>query len=397
MSKKSSLTENNKDKENIKILCLSFWVPPIVRPQSILIGKMIPEWIRQGLEPIIVSYNCCGKWDIDVEIHTVPRLKTNRLQKFFANNYRRKRYFEKVYSKCKKIIEDQNIEFVFSFSNPIESNIIGAMLSERLGVKFVSHFSDPWYDNPYADNKNDSILKEETFIIENSERVVFTNAVQRDLVMKKFPEEWHEKAEIIPHCFDPKLYPGKTSGNDAFTFSYIGAFYKIRNPEIILKAISNILDAKANTVPLKVKLVGAVNEYAGYSAATIKKMLNLYKLEDIVELIDSVGYIESLKYMSESDCLISIDANFENSPFLPSKLADYAGSGKSIVAISPSGSPSEFFVNSLGCQSFTYEREADLTDYLIKLINNKQAAKINKKEKQKFSVENTTKKPITNF
>ena len=55
---------NGYSEKKIKPLCLSFRTPPTVRPQAILIGKMIPEWMAQCLEPVIITYESNGDWDI---------------------------------------------------------------------------------------------------------------------------------------------------------------------------------------------------------------------------------------------------------------------------------------------------------------------------------------------
>ena len=63
---------------NLKVLCLSFRTPPQVRPQAILIGKMIPEWVRQGVKPIIITYREKEKWQIDLPIYKVDKFQLNR-------------------------------------------------------------------------------------------------------------------------------------------------------------------------------------------------------------------------------------------------------------------------------------------------------------------------------
>jgi len=67
---------------------------------------------------------------------------------------------------------------------------------------------------------------------------IFTNPAAKELVMKKFPKFWAKKAAVIPHCFNAKDYPEiQTKDDGRFVISHIGAFYKIRNPEILFKAL----------------------------------------------------------------------------------------------------------------------------------------------------------------
>ncbi len=55
----------------------------------------------------------------------------------------------------------------------------------------------------------------------------------------------------------------------------------------------------------------------------------------MIKFFDPVPYLDSIKVLSEADILLVIDAPLKDSPFFPSKLADYIGAGKPVVALSP--------------------------------------------------------------
>ena len=229
-----------------KILCLSFWTPPIVRPQSILIGKMIPEWQKQGLEPVIMTYNICGNWQIGRPIYKIPQFKIKKWQTKIPGliillEYL---YYQKLFETAKKIIKKHEINLVFSFANPQDSNILGAMIKARLGIPFVSHFSDPWLDNPYksfSKMKTWLVRKMEKYIVSQSDEIIFTNQKALELVMRKYPAEDFKKAFVIPHCYREADYPPAEKESPKFTLSYIGAFYKERNPAMLFVALRDII------------------------------------------------------------------------------------------------------------------------------------------------------------
>jgi glycosyltransferase involved in cell wall biosynthesis len=60
-----------------------------------------------------------------------------------------------------------------------------------------------------------------------------------------------------------------------------------------------------------------------------------------VTLRDPVDYTESLALMRASDALLVVDAPAERSVFLPSKLVDYLGAGRPIVALTPPGAAAD--------------------------------------------------------
>jgi hypothetical protein len=56
---------------------------------------------------------------------------------------------------------------------------------------------------------------------------------------------------------------------------------------------------------------------------------------------EPVDYLASLRLMQEADGLLTLDAPFAPSVFLPSKLIDYVGARKPIWSISPPGAATE--------------------------------------------------------
>ena len=388
-----------KQKTKNSILCISFWTPPIVRPQSILIGKMIPEWMRQGVDPVILTYDICGKWNIPLPLYTVPDHKTkSRLMKLpvlrWVDEYF---YYQKLFKISRDVIKRHNIQSVFSFSKPQSSNILGAMIKKNLGITFTAYFSDPWYDTPYQPIRKISSFKTylmERFVMKWANKIIFTNEAARSLVMKKYPAAWQGKSTVIPHCFDPNEYAGFSKKTDGkFVISHIGAFYKERNPEPLFKALAEVKKIRPDIFQkIELRLVGAENPYAGYSKEKLLNLIKGYNLGKSVNILPSVEYKKSLEYMTNSDCLIVIDANFKNSPFLPSKLIDYAGSKTQIISITPNGSPTEEVVRGLGFKSFSYDEITELAECIIKIVASPNRNTPNPEYLKQFEVKETTKK-----
>lgn len=385
------------------ILCLSFRTPPAIRPQAILIDKMINEWTRRGLSPVVVTLNDNGRWNTDLPVYTLPPFSINRYLSRLQplRNWLLDLYFKKSCSKIEEIIKKHDIDLIFSFSNPIDTNIIGAMLKRRTKVRFVSHFSDPWYDHPFSDLSGPvaaRMLAQETEIMEQSDRIVFVTKEMRDLVMGKYPPAYREKTEIIPHCFNPDDYPAKKASNRKFILSYVGAFYKQRNPEILFAAFQEIIgrhhELKDN---FRLQLIGTDVDYTDFKHKNLAGMISSHGLEDYIELIPPVPYLASLKYMVAADCLVVIDANEPASPFLPSKVVDYAGSGTMILGITPDNSPTSQFLNGLGYPSFNYQQSKELADYLADLIRGKILPAADQAFLENYNVRNTQGKLLDIF
>src|SRR3989338_2471829 len=391
----------NNNQQPINPLCLSFYTPPVVRPQSILIGKMIPAWLEAGLQPVIVSLTSCGEWPMAAPHYKIPDFKINKYLYHapLLRNVLEKFYLIKLMSIAGQIIKQHNINLIFSFANPQISNILGAMLKEKYHLKFISHFSDPWFDSPYKSftaREARRIARLEHYIIKNSDKVIFITEAAKKLVMKKYPHEWQKKAEVISHCFDPKDYPEtKKENSDKFLISHIGAFYPERNPELLFKALKKVVEIKPELKSkTKLNLIGGAGNYSGYKLENLKQMAQDYGIADMVEIIPPVNYEESLRQMKLSDLLVVIDADIKDSPFLTSKVVDYAGSLTAIIGITPANSPTDKMLAKLGHYSFNYNQLDQLTACLIKLMTKQIKPQINQEYLAEYDVKNTTKKLI---
>ena len=372
-----------------------------MRPRAIAAGKIIPELLRQGVSLIVMTYETCGEWNINTPIYKISTPSAG-LASRVAGLWNEFNYYFKIFRIAKKIIKKHGVNVVFSYANPQESNILGAMLKKFLGIPFISHFSDPWVDNPYKKFSGLGGLKArmlEKFVIKNSDRVMFTNQAALELIMKKYPSSWVKKAGVLNHSFDPREYPLSPAGGGAkFVISHVGAFYKERTPEALFMALKKISNEKPEIFEkLEVVLVGAESEYGGYGAQKLKELVGKYGFVGIVKVTPIVPYKESLKLMKESDCLVVIDAPFEKSPFFPSKAVEYAGSGMPIIGITPNGSPTSEFLEKLGFWHFEHNQIDEIVRCIDGLVSGTLHAEVNKKFLEQFDVKNISAKLIKNF
>ena len=129
----------------------------------------------------------------------------------------------------------------------------------------------------------------------------------------------------------------------------------------------------------------------------LEQMLSDYGLHDHATLIPPITYKESLRAMVESDLLIAIDADIPGSPYLPSKVIDYIGSGTPIVSITPTGSPAGKIVTGSGYWMFSYEETDKLAAFLERWLRGEVEPKRDQKYIDQFSIASTTKMLISHF
>ncbi|OGG48155.1 MAG: hypothetical protein A3F84_23040 [Candidatus Handelsmanbacteria bacterium RIFCSPLOWO2_12_FULL_64_10] len=247
-----------------------------------------------------------------------------------------------------RLCDRQAFSALITFGQPMSDHLVGLRIRRRHPLPWVAHFSDPWCDNPYtkwasAWTKRWNLALERR-VVAGSDRLVFVNAVARDLVMRKYPAGWGDKAVVIPQGYDRGLTPAaKTPGSrPRLTLCYTGSFYGSRSPLSLLEAIQR-LGAQVRR-HLRVILAGPIwSEY--------RRVLTTAASAEVVQVVGTVPYSEVVGLLNEADCLLLIDAVSEGkSPFLSSKLIDYLAFQKPILGLTPPEGASADLLRRLGCR-----------------------------------------------
>ncbi|HUQ31806.1 MAG TPA: glycosyltransferase [Pyrinomonadaceae bacterium] len=227
-------------------------------------------------------------------------------------------------------------DLVVTFGQPMSDHLVGLELKKLYGVPWVAHFSDPWTDNPF--NRYDSLTRRvnlslERKVMQTADRLIFTSAETIDLVMAKYPVAWRDKARVLPHSFDSSLYPSsQEDSRPGITIRYIGEFYGKRTPAPLIQTLRAMLAANPQL------LEGVCFESIGPLNPETLAGLGLEELpEGLVHIRPSVNYEESLRLAATANGLLIIDAPAKRSVFLPSKLIDYIGAARPILAFTPQG------------------------------------------------------------
>lgn len=378
-------------------LFLGFWAPPVIRPQAMLLGKMLPEWLRQGVTPTLVTFDSNGEWGIDVHKHLIPRFIPKGIWCWpYLNFFAQYLYWRKIANDLVSVVRERKINVIYSFANPIESNIIGALLAKKTGIAYVAHFSDPW-ESEMREYSKLGLLKVrllEKFVIKVASRITVTDEPMKMHIMKNYPPELQKKFFVINHCYDPSDYPAQVKRSPdlegKFLISHIGSFYaKKRSPDPLFAAISVLVKLHPEMRSrIVVELIGGVSEYGGYTKEELQSSILRHTLSDIVRIIPAITYHESTALMKSSDCLVVIDMAV--SYFVAMKVIDYAGADRTMVALASHGSSTEKIVTNMGYSSFAYDESEELGEYLAGLIEGRVISSPNREYIQTFHVTSTT-------
>jgi glycosyltransferase involved in cell wall biosynthesis len=226
-------------------------------------------------------------------------------------------------------------DVLMTFGVPMSDHLLGLRLQPKLGVPWIAHFSDPWLDNAFHRRNVLSNLvnrRLERSVIAAADRLIFTSDETVDLVMSKYPPSWRTKARVLPHSFDPALYPAPPADTRGPVVRYLGNFYGHRSPVPLFRALRSILSDEPTLLEgVRIELIGQMPERMR-EHATLRALPT-----GLVQLVDTVPYSQSLQLMAGADLLLVIDGPDDLSVFLPSKLVEYLGSGTPVFGIVPPG------------------------------------------------------------
>lgn len=285
-------------------------------------------------------------------------------------------------------------DILFTRSQPHIAHLCRWFMFKGKASKWIAHFSDPLSENKYNSNlKNITIFNAlEKLIFYNASSLVFTASSTLSVYKDKY-KKLSSKMQWIPHCYDSSIHNVKKynalissiMNNQKINIIYFGSFYGLRNPEKIFSALAKIENMN-NGILNKFNIIFFSNLINGFSYYE--------KYYTCVTFFPYVSYIESLQIMEKVDLLLLIDANIKESIFLPSKLVDYLGSKKPIIAITPENSETRYILSGNNQHYlFNYEEEDKLINFFIDCDRDK----LIKEERddvshQEFSIENITEK-----
>lgn len=390
----------------MRVLVVAWFYPPVTTSEAIVTYKLLSN--SKFEYDVLTSSSRLWSYNIDtnltasnIRVHTIDVCDLNvfadRCVEFYEKNQEKNQY-----------------DYVMIRSYPPESQQVGLRLKKKYpSIKLISSFGDPMGKNPYEIDayidknrikwykkfyeRNPNIFIEifclftsnkllrmlrrlrmtEKSVFELSDFLIFPSENQAKYSLDKKYEQMKNKVIVIPHSYMNNLYGLKksTHKNEKFTFSYLGHLDAYRSPEIIIKAVKRLKEKRPDLISgIRVEFIGNVPQ-------DMIDMVQVFFLGDVIEFKKPVDYFESLKIMTESDCLLHIDASFYQvcrfPIFFAAKIADYIGAKKHILGITPEYSTADTILRSLNCTVVNVnwfnleEKVEELCGEIIKIIEEK--------------------------
>lgn len=250
-------------------------------------------------------------------------------------------------------------DFIISHSNEMNSHAVARDIKRKHPkLPWIAYFGDLFRANPYiryipgyslVDEDNQT----EADAIVEADIIILNNTYQRDLMFQGDLAKYAHKARVVPHCYDPCMYPAAEPDprKHVFRFAHLGTLYHAkRTAEPLIRAVDRLVNIYPEYKErFEVVFYGPLPCSHDISVHAFMKQRNQVRFEG------PVSYTESLRIMQQSDVLVLIDGIFnlkedgiDVNPFFAGKLVDYFGARKPVMAITMAKGPSADILRETG-------------------------------------------------
>jgi glycosyltransferase involved in cell wall biosynthesis len=234
---------------------------------------------------------------------------------------------------------------VYSTAAPVTAHLVAGIVKQLTGVPWVAEFRDPWLGNPvtkalggprpWVHRRLQARL--ERWIVRSADRVVFVSPSTTQLYRRRYPDA----AEMltITNGHDPGetiVRPGVPAGSRPYRIVWTGTLD--RPGELLM-----FLEAVKAVVARRPALVGRLEiDFYGYVSDPCQAIADRFvgdgPLAAVLRFPGFVPRSVALEALAEADAaLIILGGGPGMGQFVPSKLFDYLGQNRQILAVLPPG------------------------------------------------------------
>jgi hypothetical protein len=316
---------------------LSYVFPPDELPRAVQVGRLVRHSELPDLHVVCATDGAVGD-----NAHQVPWSAWARLRRGVRWRTIRGRLlvpdaFRPWAPDAARAARALQPDAVVTFGQPMSDHLAGLQLKRRSGARWLAHFSDPWSANPFRSGgrlAGAANRRLESAVLRTADALIFTSHETIDLVLSGPRTDLRAKAHVLPHAIELGAYPEAAARRDdePLIVRHLGAFYGERTPAPLLRALASVVEQQPE------ELAGVRVELWGRSETPVEETREFRALpHGLVTVAGLARYARSLELMRTADLLVVIDAPAEVSVFLPSKLVDYLGARRPLLALTPPG------------------------------------------------------------
>jgi hypothetical protein len=324
----------------MKILVISQHLYPMQTPRAHRTTELVRELGKKGHD--VTLYAVLGKHDYSdfekqyhVKVKNIP-LKW-MLHPYNSDNDKKRTLIDKILGKLLKKLEFPNLEFMYRVPEILKKDHdYDALITiadphqihwgtTHFKKKYPHLFPPVWIadcGDPFMLNgsKSGHLKYFERYERQFCEACDYIT-VPVEQAKNGYYQEFQHKIEVIPQGFEFEL-PEKNAAttNSVLTFAYAGTFYKdIRNPEAFLKYLAEL------------KMDFRFEVFSPHNV-----LIEQFKpiLKDRLVIRETLKREDLINELRKMDFLVNIE-NVNSPAQVPSKLIDYAITGRPILSVNP--------------------------------------------------------------
>lgn len=278
----------------------------------------------------------------------------------------------------KRVCKRDGIDIIFSSGPPNTTHMIARRLKKATGLPWVADLRDLWDQypdsyNPYrlnARKKLDDYLERKT-LLDADGFLVVSEQMQRDL-LEKFPEIDAGRISVITNGFDTTDFANlePETNPDFFTVVHAGSLFPWRSLRPFLQAMKEFFKRDVSARErFRLKLLGIIPEQERSAIANAG-------LQENVIIHDYLPYRQALSHIVSADvALLLLGDCGHPANMLTSKLFDYMGAQRPILAIGPQGDLHRLLRQENLGAAFSDEQTSQIADALHRHFENWQQGK----------------------
>ncbi|MHA7844299.1 MAG: glycosyltransferase family 4 protein [Winogradskyella sp.] len=231
-------------------------------------------------------------------------------------------------------IKKHRIETIVTTGPPHSLHVMGLQLKQKLNIKWIADFRDPWTTIGYhkalklSKASAQKHLQLESQVLNSSDYIIVTSNHTKN----EFATKTNQSISVITNGYDN--HSVRVEGKDEkFTLSHIGSLLSERNPKVLWDVLSELISENETfSKAFQLNLIGVVSD-------DVLESIRNSGLKKHVNLIGYVSHDEAIQYQMQSRLLLLIEIDSEDTKaIIPGKLFEYLISETPILAIGPDDS-----------------------------------------------------------
>lgn len=249
----------------------------------------------------------------------------------------KKGWINPAVAKAQEIIENQEIDLIFSTAPPFSNHIIGAKLKEKYGLPLVLDYRDSWTQNHFFTNlygwQKKKMHRLERECVSKADAIIGLDEITLQGIKDAHPQSSNTRFEIVEHGFDPADFEIETQPSfkykeNRFNLLYSGTFVEHNQPDTFLKGVAE---------GIKQGIFTRQDVHLHFQGGLNKEIRNLIKelgLEDNVSEYPYMDHKKAVANLKKADALWVLENHDPNLPQIKNgKLFEYFGSQKPILGV----------------------------------------------------------------